>query len=600
MKFNKIKIFIFIFFIFFAYLYFDNKLNINESFYNINKYDIKTNNLKKIQINSNLKKIKIYQKPILFEDYHSINIVIKNYNKVILDEKIIDKEFLKYGYYIIDLSNLKLDKNKDYYFQIKTDKNDNNKYSLNLYYPNNNKLIFNILFITITILFSCVYYIVNKKNFDFSKSFYKIAIPIFILYIVFIPITAGHDEQFHLIKANEIASGILIPTINNNKSGAYLPDDIDLDLNYWENYKYSDYLNRFNHSYNSNISFLSAGSIDVYSPLAYLPQSIGIFISKHISNSVILASYIGRLFNMLVCVLLLSLAIKITPIGKKILFLFSFNPLTIECFTTLSCDGLTICLGVLFVSYLLKVKQQDEVTKKNVTILSLLSCALALLKIIYIIIPFLIFIISKDKFKDLSRKKSILFIIIFPIIINLLWLFLASSVSYGASPYSIPGKSLLLFLHNPFNFIKYFIYSIETYGFKIFTEFFSNKLLMGEVISNNTIVPILMIVTSMYVIKDSNEEKLVLTKSNLLFIIAILLLLLVATFLSVYIFYIPYRDLSIWIVQGRYFYPEILIIYLLISSLVKHESKKYTNYLIFITIIVVNIMSLMEIIVNYL
>ena len=90
------------------------------------------------------------------------------------------------------------------------------------------------------------------------------------------------------------------------------------------------------------------------------------------------------------------------------------------------------------------------------------------------------------------------------------------------------------------------------------------------------------------------------SKSNIICISIILILLIIATFLSVYIFYIPYCDLSIWIVQGRYFFPEILIIYLLISSLIKQESKKYTNDLIFFTIVIVNIMSLMEIIVNYL
>ncbi len=600
MKNNKIKIFLFIFFILFSYFYFVNKIDMNENSYNINKYNISVNNYKRININSNLKKIKIFQKTKQENKYNSIEIVIKDKKKEIFSQKIIGKEFLKYGYYVFDTANIKLTDNKEYYFSIKSQPNDINYYSLNLYYPNNVKLWFHILFIFIIIIFSLIYYFINIKKIDIFNNFYKIAIPIFLLYIIFIPITAGHDEEYHLIKINEIVSGRVIPIINSNKTGAYLPKDVDLNLNYYDNYKYRDYFNKFYYNYNSPLTFLSAGSIDVYSPVQYIPQTIGVFISKQISNNVIIAAYIGRLFNALTCILLLSCAFKIIPIGKKILFFFLFNPLAIECFTTLSGDGITICLGILLVSYIFKIMKSDKITNKDIFILSLISCILALCKIIYIIMPFLILLIPKSKYENTSRLKCIIYVIILPIILNLIWLLIASSISYGASPYSVPSKNLLFLLHNPFRFIKYFLYSIETYGFKIISEFFGNKLLMGEIISNNTIVPIMMIIAFIYIIKDKNEKKILLSKSNIICISIILILLIIATFLSVYIFYIPYCDLSIWIVQGRYFFPEILIIYLLISSLIKQESKKYTNDLIFFTIVIVNIMSLMEIIVNYL
>jgi len=123
---------------------------------------------------------------------------------------------------------------------------------------------------------------------------------------------------------------------------------------------------------------------------------------------------------------------------------------------------------------------------------------------------------------------------------------------------------------------------------------------MSNVIENTTIVPLLLLYTFIYILKDSDDTKLKLTKENKMFVLSLIIIVILLIYVSLYISWCSYKDIKIYGVQGRYFLPILPLIYILIKSVIKQEKKKYTNQLLYFTVIIVNYMVLMEIIVNFL
>ena len=57
--------------------------------------------------------------------------------------------------------------------------------------------------------------------------------------MVLIPLYVGHDELFHWYRIFEITEGGLLPDIQNNSTGYYMPDAIISSLP-WGDLKYID------------------------------------------------------------------------------------------------------------------------------------------------------------------------------------------------------------------------------------------------------------------------------------------------------------------------------------------------------------------------
>lgn len=515
---NNKKLIIGVFlFLFIAFLYFSNKLETTGTSFTIKKYNLHNEESKVVQIDNDLKEIDVRIKSNSKsspQGNYKFNIYDKS-NKLVHSENINFKEFLYSGSYTINLRKLNLEKGK-YIFKVKRynynydTKINNCTYNLKLKYNNTDiwKLFISFYsFISILFLFILVRGLKNKD--ELHVLFLKLALPIMLLYVFAIPLYTGNDEKFQWVKAYEVSELKIIPDVKYNYSGAVLPKNITLNLPYDGNLKYSDIIHNLKYKINNNDTyFISGGSMDIYSPVQYIPQVIGIKISKLFTSNIVLLIYSARLFNMIVGIILLSLAIKIIPSHKKIMFFIGLWPVLIQGFTTLSGDQLTISLSFLFITYLMKLKSSSTKLKtKNVIILAILSSLLSLCKLVYILIPFLIFMLPKEKYEN--KRQHILTLILvlgIPVILNVSWLLILSGVSDGSSPFAVPSKNLKNFLHNPFVFFKYFIYSLESHGYKIITEMLNNDLLMMHLVINNTLVPIVTICTLIYLLFEKSEK----------------------------------------------------------------------------------------------
>lgn len=142
--------------------------------------------------------------------------------------------------------------------------------------------------------------------------------------------------------------------------------------------------------------------------MPYLPQAFGIFIGKLFHLEPLWLFYLGRLFNLLVSVVLLFIAIKTTPVLKWLFFLLSIMPMTLYQMSSLSYDAMTISLSFLLIATILNyaLNEAKVIRVRDILILFLISIILASTKPPYYVIAFSFLIIPVKKFG--SWKKFLL------------------------------------------------------------------------------------------------------------------------------------------------------------------------------------------------
>ncbi len=134
-------------------------------------------------------------------------------------------------------------------------------------------------------------------------------------------------------------------------------------------------------------------------PLAYIPQALGITLARILGLNGILLSYMGRFFNLLFFAGIMYLVIRTIPFGKEIICGVMLLPMTLEQAASYSYDAFIISLVALFAAYCLKLAYVSrEVRKKDIAILAILIAIVGPCKIVYGVVMGFALLIPVSKF----------------------------------------------------------------------------------------------------------------------------------------------------------------------------------------------------------
>ena len=443
------------------------------------------------------------------------------------------------------------------------------------YYLNNNKLIFFIvitLAITVYVIFISIY-LRYRKNIKVENIF-LITIPVICLfYIICMPTFKNHDEIYHWYRAYEVSTGKLMEEVDGDTLGTILPQSIsDVTTDDWQSITYAKVRDSLNAELDKeNTALLYSETSAVYSFVQYIPQAIGIFITRIFTDKVLLLAYGGRIINMVFSIILIYFAIKKIPFGKKILLLLSFIPIAIEGFSSLSPDAMTISMAFFYIAYILSLafsKENHIIDGKKIAILTVLSVIMAMCKIVYLPLILLLFIIPKEKFKNEKKIKNIFIIGAIAVVLNLIWLMVAgiylSHFREGDS--SIQVISILT---NPIKYLQNCLYTVNLNGQDYIYSMFGGELGWGELVQLNSTVPyILCFILIWITITDQTiKDKFKLYQKVWITIAAIAVVGLIFT--SLYVQWTTIGSDSVLGIQGRYFIPILPLVALLIGSQLK-------------------------------
>lgn len=456
--------------------------------------------------------------------------------------------------------------------------------------------IFGLIAMLVSIVLS---YIVNKKKISIYKLFIIISLSLGSLYIAFVPLFSQSDEPAHFLKSYSVAMGRLN---YNYKFGnqAYLypkvvEDSLYFNTNSTKIKEYKTYgdmnrIRKINPKYNEEKYSNVRGSTD-YPIFSYFTYAIGMKIGMVLNLNTYYIGMLGRIFNLVICTLLLALGLKLLPYKKNAMIVLLLSPVVIAYNSAYSVDGSLLCYSFLFISYILYLKENKKnIGTKQTIILSVLTILLSITKMAYLPLVASILLLPKDCFKKDTTKKYLfsIFIMMLGILSTMTWLHFS-----GKDLSSTSSNSNAWIYGYPLRFAYILVNDLFTSGYYYIENIFAGNYLCHGQVAPYEIIAFIYII--LFVLSIRNEEGNELRKIEKILIVILIALVYILLALAIYLTNTKYNANLVNGIQGRYFMPFMLLFIILFNKKTNSINK---NTFISIAILL-NLAVLMTMIVRF-
>ena len=430
------------------------------------------------------------------------------------------------------------------------------------YYEIRGKSEFNtfivVVFIILLILFFLFNYLINYKIKSYNKIF--LLFLIYMLFLLFLyPPLQMPDERYHFSNVYSISQydfnkspyeniNKKIKVSNNFYCLRYADTNGEFTI---ENVNNKEKLkNCFNEE--KIVSKKNLEKIDYGKLAVYIVPAIGIKIGSIFTSSPMILYYIGRIFNFLLSYLIIFYAFKIIPKYKNLLLAIVMIPTFLQQMVSYSYDSLFNALCILVVCMLVKFKNSDRISIKDLLIYSLSSIFIFYIKAPYILIPLLIVLLDCKKFN--GKRNKYLFIVFLILISLFSSKFLNRIPTIGKQAEKginvIKESNFDYLIKNPLIILSIAKNTIIMRGkWYIITMIGSIGKLSYQL--NDFVIISYMCTLILMILTNENNSK----KIKRLIGLVVLLILLSGIFLSMYLGWSSYQLSYVEGVQGRYFFP---------------------------------------------
>ena len=309
--------------------------------------------------------------------------------------------------------------------------------------------------------------------------------------------------------------------------------------------------------------------VSSYPPVPYVASASVIFVGKLVNfHSLDMIIYFAKLANLLLYVLIVYSAIKLTPVHKWVFFLLALMPMTLYEAASLSADSFTIAISFLLIALFLKFsfdEEKNELNTLDILLLFFLGLMIALSKQIYIVLLLLFFSIPFYKFKNRRQMFSSFLVISIPLLLIIEgWGFVIQGAYVPVLPeISFHGQIFFMLLH-PIAFIQALLHSFLHYAQYYLVSFVGTFGWMDNRLDTplpSILVYIYLIVLILVSLIDNNDFNIIL-KQKLVYLTTFSL-----SFLSIFVLeYIAWNVVGSNIIEGvygRYFIPIAPLFFLL-------------------------------------
>lgn len=482
---------------------------------------------------------------------------------------------------IIDNNDLILELAESYDDNVLTINNDSSDYSViyrTVYKINNTPLYLYIVPFIMILLIGIVLFLINKSNIE--KKYLLISLVVGILLAIVTPAYCGHDELSHFARIYSISKGNIVINSEDKWPEIDIPYKyITIDsVQYYNLHSITSYKNDnwdyIEHDLEDMVKFDMQYS-SVYSPLSYIPQTIVYSLSSIIISNPAILLFIARIVQLIFCIYIMYNAIKITPFGKSIFMFIGILPSTLQAMCLLSIDGILIAFFMLLIAKILQLSYSNKtITKKDYLILAISSIFVAITKLVYLPLCFLLILIPLNrKEKNLSRNIGIIIVISF--LMTFLWNLIATRNLVSGQGINFVYY-IQRYLNNPVEFVQITTWTFTNQIGRLISDIFGAvNDWHGTIIQDGGVVPILFFIIFMiYIFRGENKLKN--RDKKIIGIILIITYLIISTVLHLTCTPVNYK--YIIGIQGRYFIPFLVCIYLIFNknSDNKIDDNKYS------------------------
>lgn len=438
------------------------------------------------------------------------------------------------------------------------------------------------MFLAIDIILFVMFRNVIKEKIEYLFMILALSGGIVMILLTPYGVNSTWDDQIHY----EIIYGLA------NKyytlSGAELTDSERFP--YWiantetERQEFAKYLDE-NDKVNTGIKTGRSFSIQ---KLTYLPSAMVYKVFDILNLPFSLAFVFGKIIILLIYVVTVFFAIKITPKFKYLMLVIALIPVELSLASNYSYDSPIVAFVLLgFAFYFREITSKGKISYKNVipTIISFIiaSCAKAIYSPLLLVLLFL----PKDKFNDKKQKNKfkLLTALIFMVMMST---FMIPMLTHEMSADSRGGDTdtygqIKTIIGSPVSFAKVVYKNIIL---QFFEKFFSKDALydlpyIGPHLSSIGYYLILFSLFFAVYIDDKKEIKI-----NKLVIALILIMIIGMIWGALYLSYTPVGSTDIKGVQGRYFIPLLLPLLMIVyTPKIKCQISKENLNKIFIIVL---------------
>lgn len=329
----------------------------------------------------------------------------------------------------------------------------------------------------------------------------------------------------------------------------------------------------------------NADSTGAYNFIAYIPQSIGVFIGDLLNLPTYFVLVLGRITNLLVWIALGYLALKYMPIKKELLFLLMFLPVGIQQAASFSPDALLNSASFLIIAYILHLKfVKEDVNYKDILKVIGLSILIGSVKLPYILISGLVILIPNKKIKFNVWGKILILIMI--AVTNIVMLFgwktlskpKVTSIQQEATTEIEKESEIEEVIEskkvnwvnevakNPKLFIKKVMETLEG-SEEFYRKSFTAFLGWFKVQPTNEFTYIILSVLLLFALKGDEGKYILGIFDRSIFLLMTIGMYALVCLISYQWSNIPLSEVGIFTgIQGRYFYPFIIGIYMVTQN----------------------------------
>lgn len=406
------------------------------------------------------------------------------------------------------------------------------------------------------------------------------------VFILMIPAMTVPDEWHHFATAYDISNEMMGISKSANGTIKYRENDGDFlsgDVEYSQE-AYVDYLHRLktdkaNNSYSdSGIEPLSAMKFQYFAP------ALGITIARLFRMGSLQEFLLGRLFNLLLWTAIITLAIRIIPIGKEIIFCVALLPISIQEGMSYAYDSIVISLMLLniamFINLLNKLGESKKEWYRRFFLYLIVSiiffCCKGHAYFSFLIFPLLLEVLRWMKCRQRALALEIILIIVMGVvvIVGLLYIHnhteLFPVVSHKLQwDETAESYSLSYMLHHPIETIKVLSNTIQKKGFEyIMLGIGASMGWLNKSLSQGLLVSFLILLLVSTI--TENGEKSPIHSIERLNLLLVALISSLCVMVALLIDWTPLGSDVVMGLQGRYFLPAFpCILFALMNDRIK-------------------------------
>lgn len=407
-----------------------------------------------------------------------------------------------------------------------------------------------------------------------------------LLFVFVTPPVYVVDESAHFYRALQVSEHNFIPDNIGNEAGGALPyaaTEFVARNMLGPKDKYNPFVDRkktadLKTGTGTKNDVVEFTNVAIYPPTNYIPQAVGMNLARIFTQKILVQFYVARVTNLLFLTLSLVVACCLLPYARRAFMMVCSLPMVLYVGASLSADTFVIASVALFVALLMRVMSKRRITTGEWVTIAIFAIMVALSKQTYILLTLSLLMIPLRKYRSKGALGSdflrVGFVLIGAAAFLALWLLMIRGLNtqpihlqHTVGIVADPSLQVNNIVHAPLHFMHVVLTSLNNPGvINGFLAWFG----VSDIMLPAGLYFLLVIVLFLALGVRDVQRITVLGRRLTVMLLSVVALHIMTVFAGLFIYWTAPNQPIISSVQGRYFLPDLIILFPLLVGRYRH------------------------------